>query len=83
MEVFEKMLVGKQLSDIFDDFGNFWQSLVSEDQIRWVSIACICNVIDGHILLLKLCNIEELGYCERHLMYIWKSKFFNKVFPAE
>lgn len=83
MEVFEKMLVGKHLSDIFDDFGNFWQSLVSEDQIRWVSIACICNVIDGHILLLKLCNIEELGYCERHLMYIWKSKFFNKVFPAE
>nr|XP_022319905.1 mitochondrial enolase superfamily member 1-like isoform X1 [Crassostrea virginica] len=36
VEVFEKMLVGKQLSDIFDDFGNFWQSLVSEDQIRWL-----------------------------------------------
>lgn len=40
MEVFEKMLVGQQLKDIFDDFGSFWQSLVSEDQIRWV---CVFN----------------------------------------
>lgn len=34
------MLVGQQLKDIFDDFGSFWQSLVSEDQIRWV---CVFN----------------------------------------
>lgn len=51
MEVFEKMLVGKQLSDIFDDFGNFWQSLVSEDQIRWVSIACtIGNIMVTYVM---------------------------------
>lgn len=51
VEVFEKMLVGKQLSDIFDDFGNFWQSLVSEDQIRWVSIACtIGNIMVTYVM---------------------------------
>lgn len=39
------MLVGKQLLDIFDDFGNFWQSLVSEDQIRWVHIFYCVEVL--------------------------------------
>ncbi|KAK3091677.1 hypothetical protein FSP39_021800 [Pinctada imbricata] len=36
VEAFEKQLVGQALSDIFNDFGSFWQSLVSEDQMRWL-----------------------------------------------
>lgn len=32
----ERLVVGKMLKDIFDDFGNYWRSLVSEDQLRWL-----------------------------------------------
>lgn len=36
VEAFKKMVVGQKLADIFGDFGKYWQSIVNEDQIRWV-----------------------------------------------
>ena len=29
-------VVGKKLSDIFDNFSYFWRSLTSESQLRWI-----------------------------------------------
>ncbi|XP_052074572.1 mitochondrial enolase superfamily member 1-like isoform X2 [Mytilus californianus] len=36
VEAFKKLVVGQKLADIFGDFGQFWQSICSEDQIRWL-----------------------------------------------
>ncbi|XP_076081991.1 mitochondrial enolase superfamily member 1-like isoform X1 [Mytilus galloprovincialis] len=36
VEAFKKLVVGQNLADIFGNFGQFWQSICSEDQIRWL-----------------------------------------------
>ncbi|XP_071164863.1 mitochondrial enolase superfamily member 1-like isoform X2 [Mytilus edulis] len=36
VEAFKKLVVGQKLADIFGNFGQFWQSICSEDQIRWL-----------------------------------------------
>ncbi|VDI67921.1 L-fuconate dehydratase [Mytilus galloprovincialis] len=36
IEAFRKLVVGQKLADIFGNFGKYWQSLCSEDQIRWL-----------------------------------------------
>lgn len=30
------MVIGQVVTDIYKDFGNFWRSLTSESQLRWV-----------------------------------------------
>ena len=36
IELFEPLVVGRDVQNIFDDFANYWRELVNEDQIRWV-----------------------------------------------
>ena len=36
IELFEPLVVGRDVQRIFDDFANYWRELVNEDQIRWV-----------------------------------------------
>ncbi|ESP05217.1 hypothetical protein LOTGIDRAFT_227879 [Lottia gigantea] len=36
IKVLSKMVVGVELSTIYNDFGTFWRSLTSEDQMRWL-----------------------------------------------
>ena len=36
VEAFRKLVVGQKLADIFGNFGSYWQSICSEDQIRWL-----------------------------------------------
>ncbi|XP_063410508.1 mitochondrial enolase superfamily member 1-like [Mytilus trossulus] len=36
VEAFKKLVVGQKLANIFGNFGQFWQSICSEDQIRWL-----------------------------------------------
>jgi len=49
-----KLVVGKKLEEIFTDFGAFWRTLVSEQQLRWVgpekgtvhlAVAAIVNAV--------------------------------------
>lgn len=36
MELFEPLVVGRDVERIFNSFAQYWRELVSEDQIRWV-----------------------------------------------
>ncbi|XP_041358286.1 mitochondrial enolase superfamily member 1-like [Gigantopelta aegis] len=36
IDVLVKMVIGKKLSDIYSNFGSFWRTLTSEDQMRWL-----------------------------------------------
>ena len=33
---YKKLVIGKKLADIYEDFGGFWRELTSETQLRWV-----------------------------------------------
>lgn len=49
VEGYKRMVVGRKLSDIFDNFGKFWQEITQEPQMRWVCNSAwswiICRVI--------------------------------------
>ncbi|PVD23085.1 hypothetical protein C0Q70_16347 [Pomacea canaliculata] len=36
VRVLSKMVVGQKVNEIYSDFGKFWQTLTSEDQMRWL-----------------------------------------------
>ncbi|XP_076462614.1 mitochondrial enolase superfamily member 1-like [Babylonia areolata] len=36
VRVLSKLVVGQDLTNIYSDFGTFWRSLTSEDQMRWL-----------------------------------------------
>ena len=36
VNVLSKIVVGQTLETIYGNFGQFWRSLTSEDQMRWV-----------------------------------------------
>ena len=38
VKAYSRLVVGRKLKDIFDNFGEFWKELCSESQLRWVSI---------------------------------------------
>ena len=50
VKVLSKMVVGQTLDHIYSNFGQFWRSLTSEDQMRWVGGIIVCN--NCHIQLM-------------------------------
>ena len=36
INAYKKLVIGKKLADIYEDFGGFWRELTSETQLRWV-----------------------------------------------
>jgi hypothetical protein len=34
----KKMVVGRNLSDIFNNFGAYWREITNDDQTRWVTL---------------------------------------------
>lgn len=38
VKAYGRLLIGRQLEEIYRNFGAFWQELVHEPQLRWVHI---------------------------------------------
>ena len=38
INAYKKLVIGKKLADIYEDFGGFWRELTSETQLRWVDL---------------------------------------------
>ena len=36
INAYKKLVIGRKLADIYEDFGGFWRELTSETQLRWV-----------------------------------------------
>ena len=68
INAYKKLVIGKKLGDIYEDFGGFWRDLTSETQLRWVQ---------------REFNFFSLIFMLRYILKVLKflSKFFS--FPLK
>ncbi len=72
MESYKSLLIGRQLDEIYNNFGAFWHELVHEPQLRWVNMEAwmytTCynkRVVDLLVYILTLNHIVAVGARER------------------
>jgi len=41
INAYRKLIIGKRLVDIYNNFSEYWRELVHEDQLRWVCIVLL------------------------------------------